>query len=467
MKRMILVILSGLLLVSGCASFFNEDLPEIMEGIPEDYSSSEYRSGEIIISLDSSRPPHDNTAQSMAQEISEQARILELHGFNSQALITGEPEVSQSSINESLRGEVVARTGFLHLAEYSTDDFSSLDEASAAIREALMDEGYGINFAIPNYKVRAGSMVAAQEMQPEVEMHDQQAWHYEMINAPAAWEWERGCASVRVAVLDTGIDYHHPNLKELVNENLGVSFVDEPLNDNHGHGTHVAGIIASYGEVTGVMQEATLIPVKVLDKDGEGDIADIIEAVVYAAERGADVINMSLGGLIPREGTEEFRECVNELLELVQAAGSLVVAASGNDNQLIETGDYVSFPASFSPVLTVGALDRTQQRALEEGWGSNYGESLDVMAPGTGIYSTVPADILGEDYAYLSGTSMAAPHVAGIAGLVRSLDSEMTASDLKSLIKSSSHNLGNSFYYGEGVVDSYQSIGGRITGPYF
>src|SRR5699024_7397187 len=146
----------------------------------------------------------------------------------------------------------------------------------------------------------------------------------------------------------------------------------------------------------------TLITVKVLDDSGSGSIYGIVEGILYAANEGSDVINMSLGG----GGDDQSME---EAMETASSEGTIVVAASGDEGV-----ENVSYPAAYDDAIAVGSVDSSEQRSDF----SNYGPELEVVAPGENIYSTGP----GNDYDTLDGTSMATPHVAGVVGLIRSAD---------------------------------------------
>ena len=227
-------------------------------------------------------------------------------------------------------------------------------------------------------------------------------WGVGRVNAPAAWSAGRG-RGVKVAVIDTGIDCAHPDLRcDLA---AGVNLVDRgspPMDDNE-HGTHVSGTIAGRGNgpkgVFGVAPAATLIPVKVLDADGAGTLSDIVEGIDWATKARVDVINMSLGG---PAGSTALRRAVEKAL----AAGIAVVCAAGNSGP---DSDTVGFPAGYPGVIAVAASDYADGVASF----SSRGDEIAFIAPGVGITSTVP----GGGYKKESGTSMASPHVSGLAAL--------------------------------------------------
>jgi len=222
-------------------------------------------------------------------------------------------------------------------------------------------------------------------------------WGIERVKAPGAWKRTRG-RGVKVAVIDTGIDYTHPDLA--ANYKGGINIVApeaQPL-DDQGHGTHVAGTIAAVrgGSVVGVAPEASLYAVKVLDKDGGGTASDIVEGITWATEHGMQVINMSLGGT----GTKAMERAIAAALK----AGVTVVAAAGNDPNAP-----VSAPANYPGVIAVSASTKEDTLAFF----STTGPEVAFIAPGHEILSDAP----GGGTATHSGTSMATPHVAGLAAL--------------------------------------------------
>lgn len=271
------------------------------------------------------------------------------------------------------------------------------------------------------------------------------------IDADAAWDLTTGSANVVVAVIDTGIDFGHPDLAPNRWTNAGetgggkeTNGVDDDLNgyvddwqgwdfvnndndplDDHGHGTHVAGTIGAVGGndlgVAGVNWDVSLMALKFLDGNGEGFTADAVEAVRYATEMGAVVSNNSWGGA-------DFSESLLDAIEEAGAAGSLFVAAAGNDTD--DTDIFPHYPSSYEAANVVSVAATTRTDALELSF-SNFGlASVDLGAPGLAIYSTVPDD----GYATASGTSMAAPHVAGAAALAKAAFPTATAPGLKALL---------------------------------
>lgn len=272
-------------------------------------------------------------------------------------------------------------------------------------------------------------------------------WNLNAIGAPESWAAGYTGQGVTVAVIDTGVDLDHPDLQHSIYVNAGeipgngidddqngyvddvsgYDFVDgdADANDGNGHGTHVAGTIAAANNsvgATGVAPEANVLPIRVLDDSGRGSDSGVAAGIRYAADIGAQIINLSLGG-----GTSSR---IAAAIEYATSLGSLVVAAAGNESSAVP-----SYPAQYSrestSVLSVGAFDSSGQIAsFSNGVGSSGAVQID--APGVGIYSTY----LDGRYATLSGTSMATPHVAGVAALILSADPDLTSSELRELLAS-------------------------------
>jgi serine protease len=341
--------------------------------------------------------------------------------------------------------------------------------------------------AEPNYRMRTF-------LQPDDEAYGVQ-WHYPLIDLPAAWDTTVGDEGVVVAVVDTGILAGHPDLRgQLV---PGYDFVRDPASgaDGNGidpdpedpgnlrapgpssfHGTHVAGTVAAAGNngigVTGVAYGARIMPLRALGDGGAGTSYDVRQAVRYAAglandsgtvpEKPADVINLSLGG-------GPFSSVDQQLYDEVRARGVIVVAAAGN-----EATAAPQYPASYRGVLSVSAVDINRQLTSY----SNTGGSIDLAAPGgnngsdfngdgypDGVLSTGGTGNRDPDFAYtfLNGTSMAAPHAAGVFALMRSVNPELSPGDIDNLLEAGALTddlgaPGRDDRYGHGLVNAYKAV---------
>ncbi|QHE54244.1 S8 family peptidase [Pontibacillus sp. HMF3514] len=254
---------------------------------------------------------------------------------------------------------------------------------------------------------------------------------------------------VKVAVLDTGISASHEDLSVAG----GASFVDsepDPFNDGNGHGTHVAGTIAGLDNtlgVLGVAPDVSLYAVKVLDSDGSGTYSGIIKGVEWAVDNNIDVVNMSLGG---SRGSTSLEQAMDNAYN----SGVLLVAAAGNDGTRGKKNT-IGYPAKYSSVMAVGAVDSNLDRASF----SSVGSELEVMAPGVNIYSSVP----GDSYDSYNGTSMASPHVAGAAALILANDGSLTNAEVRSLLNDTATPLGDSFYYGNGFINVQEAVNTATT----
>jgi len=297
---------------------------------------------------------------------------------------------------------------------------------------------------------------------PNDPLYISQKWHYEMINLPEAWSITTGSQLVVVAVIDSGVDFGHPDLQGVIYD-TGWDFVDEndSPQDLHGHGTHVAGTIAALtnngqgvaGVAWGGDNGVKILPVRVLNAAGSGTPAQVAAGIIYAVEHGARVINLSLG-------SRGISEIIEKAVQYAYENDVVVIAATGNYKPGESTG--VMFPAAYSETIAVGAVG---PNGLLTGY-SCFGPEVDVVAPGgtsktsgNGILSTV---ITSSVYDYDSGTSMAAPHVSGLVALLmtRGISGVETireilwqTADHPHLPKNSRDN-----YYGYGLVDAHQAL---------
>ena len=268
-------------------------------------------------------------------------------------------------------------------------------------------------------------------------------WGVARVGAPAAWPRTQG-QGAEVAVIDTGIDSAHPDLAGQVAG--GVNIVDpkhpDAWKDDEGHGTHVSGTIAGSGRsggLAGVAPRAKLYAVKVLDKDGNGNYDDVIAGIEWAMNHGIKIANMSLGA---DEGSEPLHRAVQAAL----AKGMTIIAAAGN------SGGAVGYPGAYPETIAVGASDSADHAAPF----SSHGPEVDFIAPGVDVLSAK----LGGGYASLSGTSMASPHIAGLAALAFATGAT-TPSALRAALDSAARPINglSPDYEGRGMV-----LAGNIGG---
>ncbi|MEL7670801.1 S8 family serine peptidase [Methanobacterium sp.] len=308
--------------------------------------------------------------------------------------------------------------------------------ANMSLKDAIAKykKNSNVIYAEPNYAYAENSI-------PDDTYYDYQ-WGLSQVNASEAWNITTGSHKVIIAVIDSGIDLNHPDLKANIWINKGEipgngidddhnGYIDDVygwnfisgnsnISDDDGHGTHVAGIIAAAGNnskgVTGVMWSATIMSLKFLDNEGNGYVDDAVSAIRYATKMGASIISCSWGG-------SEYSQALKDVID---ASSALVVCAAGNRG--CGANDDISpvYPACFTSknIISVAATDTSDALASFSDYGLN---SVDVAAPGTHICSTLP----GSQYGYMQGTSMAVPYVTGLAGLIKSIRPDLTALQIK------------------------------------
>ncbi len=344
---------------------------------------------------------------------------------------------------------------------------------------------YGKN---PNVVYAEPNFIAHTFMVPNDEFYDYQ-WHLQQINMEQAWDITSGHPGIIVAVVDTGVayeDYDSPGVpigksgKFTVGESFakapdlggtlftpGYDYInnDAHPNDDNGHGTHVAGTIAQSTNnadgVAGVAHNTTIMPIKVLDSSGSGSYTAIANGIYYAADNGADIINMSLGG-------DSASITLESALAYAYAKGVAIICSSGNDG----SATTVSYPAAYDAYcIAVGATRYDETSAYY----SNGGASLDVMAPGGDVTVDQNGDGYGDGvlqqtfgaaptvfgYYFFQGTSMAAPHVSGVAALLMAQGVATTPDEIRAVLQTTAKDKGSSGWdpvYGWGIVDAYAAL---------
>jgi thermitase len=272
-------------------------------------------------------------------------------------------------------------------------------------------------------------------------------WGMLKIGAATAWDSTDGTGAL-IAVVDTGVAYDHQDLKGKIV--LGKDFVDNDMDpmDVNGHGTHVSGIAAGIANndfgVAGVAPGAQILAVRVLDGDGAGYYSWIAKGIIYAADHGAKVINLSLGG-------EDASTALEEAVNYANARGAVVTCATGN-----ESAKALGYPARYTGCFAVGATTSSDGRASF----SNYGPNIDIAAPGEDILSSV----MDGGHEEWSGTSMATPFVSGLAGLLAARG--LTRRQIESTIKNTAVDLGPAGYdqfFGYGRIDAAAALATTVA----
>ncbi|WP_049925783.1 S8 family peptidase [Halopiger goleimassiliensis] len=268
----------------------------------------------------------------------------------------------------------------------------------------------------------------------------------QQIGCEAAWDRTYGDSDVVIAVVDQGVQYDHEDLAANVDDRIGEDFTGRgsdpyPVNTNEDHGTIVAGIAAgetNNGTGHAGISNCSLLCARALDESGSGSLSDIADAIQWAVDQGVDVINLSLGA---SSGYYTLKNACQYAVE----QGTLPIAAAGND------GGAVSYPAAYDSVLAVSAVDSNDRLTSF----SNYGEEIDVAAPGSRVVSSD----LNDSYTRASGTSMAAPVVSGVAGLVLSLYPDLSADELRTHLRETAEDVGISrLAQGYGRIDADAAV---------
>ncbi|WP_167553051.1 peptidoglycan-binding protein [Evansella clarkii] len=290
-------------------------------------------------------------------------------------------------------------------------------------------------------EIEKSEEVLAVEPDQIVKVNNQKTgWGIHNINARQAWAQGLTGKGIKIAVLDTGISQHN----DLIIAG-GVSFTSYTHVDDHGHGTHVAGIIGAKDNdfgVVGVAPDAEIYAVKVLGQDGTGKVSDVIAGVEWAVANNMDIINLSLG-------TPNDSPALKRVIDYAYEQGILVIAAGGNNGLRSGSGDNVDYPARFDSVMAVAAINKSNERASF----SATGNTIEIAGPGVEILST---DI-NNRYSYRNGTSMAASYVTGVAALLKELYPHYTNKQLRKYIHEIAIDIGEpgrDTHYGYGLVQA-------------
>lgn len=278
-----------------------------------------------------------------------------------------------------------------------------------------------------------------------------------VTHAIEGWDYTRGDSSIIVAVLDSGINLNHPEFTGRILSGYDFINNDADPSDDHGHGSHTSGIIGAgidNGQgMVGICPQCSLLPVKVLNYNNAGTWSSVAQGILFATDHGARVINLSLGATV---SSKTLEAAVSYAVE----HDVLIVAAAGNMG-----ADRKFYPAALDGVLAVSATDANDQRWVL----SNMGDYIDLAAPGQAVYSTY-YDLQNyyNGYNYMSGTSMAAPHVAGLAGLLLSQKPTRTAVDLYNIMTKTADHLTaatHDVYFGYGRINVARALAYDAPAP--
>lgn len=331
--------------------------------------------------------------------------------------------VSATKIPDDLFGGVlVASYCNLHVIAYDTED-------AAANADTEFNKNSSVKFSEPDRVVSV------------TKTYNSWGWDEDHVNADNYTSWLTSTVEtlpdVKVAVIDTGVDYTHELFAGRVDTENGYDFYnndDDPM-DDHYHGTHVSGTI-----VEATPETVRILPIKALNASGAGTELEVYAGIVYATEQNVDVINMSLGGT---GSSSLYEEAINDAVK----KGIVVCVAAGNSN----CDAKICSPANIESAITVGALDSDNKKASF----SNYGDCVDISAPGVNINSSVPKSSVKEGespYKKLNGTSMATPHVAAACALLKSYNKNYNSSQILTIIKKNATGIHSNVPMGAGAL---------------
>jgi thermitase len=315
---------------------------------------------------------------------------------------------------------------------YLTNDYYDDQEADTSDSSQSDSTSSNSSNITPNFK-------------PNDNLYSKYQWNLPLIETVEGWQLNRGVKDVIVAVVDTGADLQHPDLRDQLLPGYNVISGNDKPQDDVGHGTHVTGVIAALVNnnlgVAGMTWFNKVLPVKVLDQTGAGSTYSVAQGIIWATDHGAKVINLSLGNY----ADSGF---LHDAIKYAYDKDVALIAASGNDNT-----ERPGYPAAYDEVFAVAASDSENNKAPF----SNYGDYIDVTAPGVSIASTYP----NNQYAALSGTSMASPHVTALAALIRSANPRLKNTEVYQIMRDTAQDLGTKGrdkYFGFGLIDVVKAV---------
>jgi subtilisin family serine protease len=337
-----------------------------------------------------------------------------------------------AQIQKDLESRTVKKLGYTYVFESSRMDAKQMMQYF---------QNWNVEYAEPHFLY----MTNESANQPNDMLYARYQWNLPAIDTLPGWDVSKGSSDVLVAVIDTGVDLDHLDLQNRVVQGLNVIDPEKPPIDDVGHGTHVAGVISALVNneegVAGISWYNNILPVKVLDETGAGSTYSVAQGIIWATDQGAKVINMSLGNYAEAK-------FLHDAIRYAFDRDLVLIAASGNDNT-----EQPGYPAAYPEVFAVAATDAEGRKAPF----SNYGDYIDVAAPGVSIASTYP----GNHYAALSGTSMASPHVTALAALIRSANPQLTNVEVMDIMRQTATDLGEpgkDIYFGYGQIDIARAL---------
>lgn len=353
------------------------------------------------------------------------------HYYDHEAAVDFITEPSADELDEmtrDIKGWVVKHLNSVYIFRSTSMETPQMVE--------YFNERPNVEYAEPNFILMQNEVSSPNDLLYQ----ENYQWNLPAIGTEEGWNITRGKEQIEIAIVDTGVDLDHPELRNRIVAGYNVIDENQEPDDDNGHGTHVAGIIASETNnregVAGITWFSKIIPVKAMGAKGYGTTFDIAKGIIWAVDHGADVINLSLGNYQPSKVLEEA-------VRYAYDQNVVMVSAAGNDGS-----NQPTYPSSYPEVLSVAAVDYNGNRASF----SNYGDYIDIAAPGVNI----PSTFFHSQYAALSGTSMAAPHVAGLAALIKSVNPDLKNSQIITIIKNSAIDLGEQgkdIDYGNGLID--------------
>jgi subtilisin family serine protease len=368
--------------------------------------------------------------------------------------------------NDQVKGEATDKEG---LNRIYTIEFKSDKDISSVIKEYSSDPN--IEYAEPDYQVTT-------QVDPNDPYYASRGswgqsyddlWGIKKIQSASAWDTSTGSRNVVVGVIDTGVDYTNPELAANMwtdgSGHYGYDFYNndsDPM-DDHAHGTHCSGTIGALGNnnlgVVGVNWQVKIMALKFLSSGGSGYTSDAVSAINYAVDNGANVLSNSWGG-------GGFNQSLQDAINYAYSHNVSFIAAAGNSN----TNAANFYPCSYNNVVCIAATDYQDQKASF----SSYGNTVDLSAPGVDIlslkssYASYSCTTVAGNYCRMSGTSMATPHVAGLAALVLSANPGITPDQVQQMMQNGVDDLGTpgkDIYFGYGRINSYKTLTGAAPSP--